>query len=155
MSDNEEMEDDVDLSEDSEPELDEVDQNDDIEAEIGEIEIELEDEEEIIYGPLRPLKIRDGDHIKIIIVPDEDRITSNVINLPELTEATGIRASQIERGSQVFTDTVGMTDPIKMAHKEFRDRKNPLILERVVETHGNIHYVEHWKVREMTYTYMA
>lgn len=38
-----------------------------------------------------------------------------------------------------------------MARKEFYDRKNPLILERVIEQRGNVYRVEHWKVREMTF----
>lgn len=155
MSDDEAYdEDDTGLSESSEPELDEIDQNDDVDAGelVGVLDIDEEDDQDMIYGPLRPLKMRDGDHINIVVVPNVDRITSNFISLPEFTEATGIRASQIERGSHIFTDVTGMADPIKMAHKEFRDRKNPLILERVIETNGNIVYVEHWKVRDMTYS---
>jgi hypothetical protein len=146
-------EDDMEMSDSSEPELDEVDQNDDADAEIV-LGVDVEEEEEdMIYGPLRPLKIRDGDHIDIVIVPDEKRKTSNFINLSEFTEATGLRASQIERGSHVFTDVTGLTDPIRMAHKEFHDRRSPLVLERVIEVDGGTVYVEHWKVREMACTY--
>jgi hypothetical protein len=149
--------DDTNLSETSEPDLDEIDQNDDADADadaeaLGDND-DVDDDLDLIYGPLRTLKIRDGDHIQISIVPDSERITSHIISLPEFTEATGIRASQIERGSQVFTDCTGLKRPIAMAHKEFRDRKNPLILERKIETRGNVHIVEHWKVREMTHIY--
>jgi hypothetical protein len=154
MSDNEEAYDDTGMSDTSEPELDEHDQNDDADAEPDDDDNEFGDdmdEDDMIYGPLRTLKIRDGDHIHIQIVPDEQRKTSNIMSLPEFAEATGIRASQIERGAHVFTDVAGLRDPRKMAHKEFRDRRSPLLLERKIETRGNIHIVEHWRVREMTY----
>jgi hypothetical protein len=160
MSDNEDEEyDDTNLSDTSEPELDEVDQNDDVDANADlpgdAVDADVDDydeDENIIYGPLRALKIRDGDHIIIVVIPESEKQTSNVISLPEYAEATGIRASQIERGSPVFTDCTGISSPIARAHKEFRDRKNPLVLERCVEIKDNVHYVEHWRVREMTYT---
>lgn len=152
MSDQEEEYDVNDVDEE-ENDLDEIDQNDDIDA-IEDQTAEPGEEEELeetIYGPLRTLKIRDGDHKTIIVVPSNDRRTTHIINDYEFTEAVGIRASQIERGAPVFTDTTGLKDPIKMARKEFYDRKNPLILERVIEQRGNAYRVEHWKVREMTF----
>jgi DNA-directed RNA polymerase subunit K/omega len=152
MSDNED-EDYEELSGSEENDLDEIDQNDDIDA-IQEEGVDIgedEEPEENIYGPLRTLKIRDGDHKTIIVISPGDRRTSNIINDYEFTEAVGIRASQIERGSPVFTNVTGLKDPIKMARKEFFDRKNPLILERIIDQRGNIYKVEHWKVREMTH----
>ena len=157
MSDEEDEYDDTNLSETSEPELDETDQNDDVDADgddqlgEGDTDDDVGDNDDMIYGPLRPLKIRDGDHIHISVIPPLERRTSHIISLPEFAEATGIRASQIERNSPVFTDCTGLSSPIARAHKEFKDRKNPLILERCIEIRGNVHYVEHWKVREMTY----
>jgi DNA-directed RNA polymerase subunit K/omega len=141
------------ISDLEENDLDEIDQNDDIDAIQDEaVDVGEEDEpEETIYGPLRLLKLRDGDHKSIVVVPNGDRRTSNIINDYEFTEAVGIRASQIERGSPVFTDVTGLSDPIKMARKEFYDRKNPLILERVIEQRGNVYRVEHFNVREMTF----
>lgn len=150
------------VSDGEELDLDEEDQNDNAD-EIPETNVETVDadadddvgqrdrDKSAVYGPLQTLKIRDGDHIEIIVVDPEERITSNIITDPEFTEATGIRAAQIEQGTPVFTDVTGLTDPIKMAHKEFYDRKNPLILERVIEQRGYTYYVEHWIVREMTY----
>ncbi len=157
MSDQEEDYDEVDVSDEEEIDLDEADQNDDIDAdedaqEDQEPYVDQEEEqEETIYGPLRTLKIRDGDHKTIIVIPASERRTSHIINDYEFTEAIGVRASQIERGAPVFTDVTGLKDPIKMARKEFYDRKNPLILERIIEQRGNVYRVEHWKVREMTF----
>lgn len=108
MSDQEEDYDNIDASDEEENDLDEIDQNDDIDAnedQTAEPEQDEEEEpEETIYGPLRTLKIRDGDHKTIIVIPSVDRRTSHIINDYEFTEAVGIRASQIERGAPVFTD---------------------------------------------------
>lgn len=144
-----------------ENDLDEEDQNDDADVEDQDQEEnqdenqddqeEQEPENEMIYSPLRTLKIRDGDHVTIVIVSNDDRKTSDVICDSEYTEAIGIRASQIERGSPVFTDVTGIRDPIIQAKKEFYDRASPLVLERVIEKRGNVWRAEHWKVREMTF----
>jgi DNA-directed RNA polymerase subunit K/omega len=138
------------------PELDEADQADDIDLLESEDDLsdyddaeESEEEPETVYGELR----KDKNHAIIHIVPDDERDTSDVIQKHEITEAVGIRTSQIEMGAPVFTDVAGLTDPNKMAWKEFYDRKNPLILERKITElpEKNIFIVEHWKVREMVY----
>lgn len=108
-------------------------------------------EEEVVYGPIRKLNQQEKDHKIIKIIPEADRITSNVIQLLEQTEAIGIRATQIEQGSPVFTSVESLSDPILMAKKEFYDRKSPLILERAIQEKDNVIYVEHWKVREMSF----
>lgn len=98
----------------------------------------------------------DKNHKIINIVPDHKRKTSNIIQFLEMANAIGIRISQIEEGSPIFTDTTGLTSPIEMAKKEFIDRQNPLILRREIKGIDNTKlplqcYVEHWKVREMTF----
>lgn len=94
---------------------------------------------------------QDFKHIQIKIVPDAERITSNVITLYEMTEAIGLRTTAIEKGSPVYTDVEGLHSPQKRARKEFLDRKNPLKIHRIVMEKDGIRYVEEWKVREMTY----
>lgn len=141
-----------DVDSDPEIELDEIDQNDDdddLNTENGD-----DEEDDMTFGPLTAINLKDEKHIIIKVCHPDERITSHIITLSEATEATGIRASQIENGSAPFTDTTGLKSPVAMAHKEFLDRKNPLILERLVEIRGNVHYVEHWKVREMTYIHV-
>jgi DNA-directed RNA polymerase subunit K/omega len=93
----------------------------------------------------------DQNHRLVVVIKDDQRMTSNIIQLPELVEAVGIRASQIEQGSEVFTDVTGLTDPVAQAKKEFIDRRNPLILERGVKKTKGAIYVEWWKVRDMTF----
>jgi hypothetical protein len=121
----------------------------DVEDELDMIDVEadadLADPRNVITN------IEDRNHKIIQIVAPDDRITSHFIQRPEMTEAIGIRTSQIEQGSEVFTDVTGYTDPIMMAKKEFIDRKSPLIVERALEDTPTRAVVEQWKVREMTF----
>ena len=159
------MEDDYDLPEEevAEEELEEYEE--DLEGELEEEDEETEEapdlfvesiEEEsgirIVESDLElqtSLNVEDANHRVIFIVRDEDRITSNIIQWSEAVEAIGIRASQIESGSSIFTDVDGLDDPIEMAKKEFYDRQSPLILERPLNPERSV--VEQWKVREMDF----
>jgi len=88
----------------------------------------------------------------IRILPDDKRQTSEMIQIPEMTEAIGIRISQIEHGAPCFAkDTTGLTSPIDMARKEFFERQSPLKLQRQLGEKSGISLVEEWKVREMTF----
>jgi hypothetical protein len=88
------------------------------------------------------------------IIPDDDRKTSPIMTISEMVEAVGIRISQIEGGSVVFTEYGQLSSAKEIAYKELIDRKNPLIISRTVKEEKNKRYVEHWKVREMVYPKM-
>lgn len=141
------------MDEDELQDLDKADQNDDVDEENYDQNDDIDELDG--YGTIMSMRQleQDKDHMRIYVVPSNSRITSNVIQKYEMVEAIGIRASQIEEGSPVFTDTTGLTNPIQMAKKEFFDRKSPLILERTVEENHNTFtiYVEHFRVREMTF----
>jgi DNA-directed RNA polymerase subunit K/omega len=130
--------------EDEETEPDDVSNIEDIEA-VEEVEGESE------FIKLVALNIEDSNHRIIRVRPDHEKITSEIIQVSEMVEAIGIRASQIENGAPVFTDVSGLSDPIEMAKKEFFDRQNPLILQRALQTSLTEIIVEHWKVREMEF----
>jgi DNA-directed RNA polymerase subunit K/omega len=102
---------------------------------------------------LRRELVNDKVHKISYVVADDDRITSDYIQLHEMTEAIGIRASQIENGSPVLIDTshLRIADPITLATLEFYKRKSPLILKRVVRESETEEYIEKWKVREMKF----
>ncbi len=143
-----------------------VEINDEFEEE-EEIEDELEEEEEeeeviedaydeeieeLYENPvLKKIDENDHNHRLVEVRSADKNITSNVICYSEMVEAIAARASQIESGSRVFTEVMGLTSPVDMAIKEFFDRKNPFILERAVKKSANNMVVEHWKVREMTF----
>lgn len=120
-----------------------------------ETEVEEDEEEEqataVELPELEPEMEDDESHNTVVVIANEDRISSDTVQYTETVEAIGIRASQIEHGSPVFTDVSGLSDPIKMAEKEFFDRKSPLILERKMGVKGSKIIVEHWKVREMKF----
>jgi DNA-directed RNA polymerase subunit K/omega len=69
---------------------------------------------------------------EIIIVKEENKITSDVLTKFEITELVSIRATQIERRADCMIDTTGMTDPIVMARRELMARRSPLAIRRYV-----------------------
>ena len=81
----------------------------------------------------------------IIIVPDDERITSVIMTKFEWSEVIGIRACHIENGSVVYTETGALKDPYSIAIKELQDRKSPLMIIRKVGDNK----VEHWRCNEM------
>jgi DNA-directed RNA polymerase subunit K/omega len=142
--------------------LDEEEQNDDIdddkEDDVVEPAIDDDEKSEEIDSKkyINEIVLNDKNHQIIEIVPDDERITSDIIQLPEITAATGTRAAQIERGAPVFVEIGTMSNPIVIARVEFAKRKSPFILMRVIEHRVNsvgqsVLVVEHWKVREMIF----
>jgi DNA-directed RNA polymerase subunit K/omega len=141
--------------EDLETEVEEGDEEEEL-AELVEIDEELEEEsveseESRKFDKIIHLRQKDENHRTIFVVNDEERVTSEIIQWLEMTEAIGIRASQIEQDAPVFTDVSGYTDPVLMATKEFYDRQNPLILERALQITPTEIEAEHWKVRTMNF----
>lgn len=66
------------------------------------------------------------------IIKSDDRITSNILTIYEITELIGIRATQISQGSPIFTDIKNISNPIKMAEKELIDNRCPLYVKRYI-----------------------
>lgn len=92
------------------------------------------------------------DHRVIIVIPNDERRTSSEIQLAEMTEAVGIRASQIENNSPIYTNIGDISNPIDIAWKEFIDRENPLIIQRPISETSTHIYVEQWEVRKMGFS---
>src|SRR5690348_13148976 len=152
MDDDDELEEVEDEEEFEEDVLEEIE-----EEEEPDLEMEMHDEiykNKITNPILKDEGVTIAPHKIIRIVPDDQRITSEIIQLPEMVEAIGIRCSEIENGSPIFTDYEGLSNPIDIATKEFYDRKSPLKIQRQVnyeETGKNpttiIVTVEEFKVR--------
>jgi DNA-directed RNA polymerase I, II, and III subunit RPABC2 len=88
-------------------------------------------------------------HREIRVVPDNMRITSDIMTLFEFSEVIGIRTSQIEKGSHVFTDVTLLHTPYEMAIKELFDRKSPLKIIRRI----SILEQEEWKCNDMGFPF--
>ena len=101
-------------------------------------------------------------YLEIKIVAPQDRLTSSMLQMPEISRILSIRATQIRDGSQVYTDITGLNNPEDMAKKELLDiltsRTNefvhskkeivnhPFKVRRQVDT--NLY--EEWDVSEMS-----
>jgi hypothetical protein len=128
------------------------------EADAAEGEAAEEDEEPSLAKPAATSKLRvdpilrvANTHRRIVIVPDDERITSNVLKIPEAARAIAIRAKQIETFPVMFADAPGVTDPVELAKIELLARRSPLRLRRIVgRGPGGEVYVEEWKMAELT-----
>jgi hypothetical protein len=118
------------MSDNEEEELDEIEEEEVVDEEIEKIDETIE---------------------RIYIIPDNERKSSEMMTLFEVTEAIGIRISQIEQGSPIFIDYTGLTNARNIAEKEFYERQNPLIIRRIIKQVGKDIYIEQWRVREMVY----
>lgn len=90
-------------------------------------------------------------HRKVIIVPDDERITTNILLRPEMAAAIARRAKQIEQSPVVFIPIGDMTDSVEIAEAELHQGKCPLKLRRQIGITENGDLIcEEWKIREMT-----
>ena len=91
------------------------------------------------------------DSRKIFVVPKEERISSHVMTLGEMTRAIAIRAAQISTHPDTFTDVEGLSDEMRIARKELEDRMSPLDVRREVgRTSKGESIIEIWSANEMT-----
>jgi DNA-directed RNA polymerase subunit K/omega len=88
---------------------------------------------------------------RIIVVPDEERVTSNWVCKSEAAYLIAMRAEQIANFSTNYVEN-DLKDPMLIAFKEFLERRCPLTLRRVVATgsRGEL-YVEKWNTRVMVH----
>jgi hypothetical protein len=91
---------------------------------------------------------------EVIVVGNDQRVTSHVLSKTEITEALSIRCAQIQKNPIVFVDITGIDDPIIMAKKEINERKCPLILRRLLGRFKGKDYYEYWDINEMTRPYV-
>ena len=89
--------------------------------------------------------------VRVIIVPENERITDNRLHKSEASYVISVRAQQIARSATNFA-TAGhaLYDPCAIAQRELIERRCPLRLRRQVGwgPEGEI-IVEEWSVREM------
>ncbi|CAM9160348.1 unnamed protein product [Phaeothamnion confervicola] len=77
--------------------------------------------------------------------PVEERITTKYMTKYERARILGTRAMQISMNAPVMVETEGETDPLKIAMKELRDRKIPIMVRRYLPD-GSF---EDWSIDEL------
>ena len=73
----------------------------------------------------------------------------NYITKFEKTKLLGQRATEISMGAPPLVDINGIHDPIKIAEKEYVEKKIPYIINRVLPN-GNVTYI---KFSELEHVY--
>lgn len=63
-------------------------------------------------------------------VPKAERTTTRYMTKYERARVLGTRALQISMNAPVMVDIAGETDPLKIAMRELRERKIPMIIRR-------------------------
>lgn len=137
-----------DLEEDEVPEVDEDEVEEVVGSDYEEEESDDELPEEAKKLSTHPITedLRDSNYYRTItVVPDNMRLTSDIMTMFEFSEVVGIRTLQIEKGSPVFTDVSELHAPYDMAIKELFDRKCPL---KVIRKTGPFEQ-EEYKCNEM------
>lgn len=74
-----------------------------------------------------------------------DRITTRYLTKYERARVLGTRALQISMNAPVMVDLDGETDPLKIAMKELRERKIPIIIRRYLPDGSH----EDWSIDEL------
>lgn len=96
-----------------------------------------------VEGPM------DGDNIRILDAsekqPNAMRITTKYMTKYERARVLGTRALQISMNAPVMVEIEGETDPLKIAMKELRQRKIPIIIRRYLPDGS----YEDWSIDEL------
>lgn len=74
-----------------------------------------------------------------------ERITTRYLTKYEKARVLGTRALQISMNAPVMVDLDGETDPLRIAEKELRERKIPIIIRRYLPDGSH----EDWSVDEL------
>lgn len=74
-----------------------------------------------------------------------ERITTKYLTKYERARVLGTRALQISMNAPVMVDLDGETDPLRIAEKELRERKIPIIIRRYLPDNSH----EDWSIDEL------
>lgn len=77
--------------------------------------------------------------------PKSQRITTSFLTKYERARILGTRALQISMNAPVLVSLDGETDPLKIAMKELRERKIPIIIRRYLPDDSH----EDWRIEEL------
>jgi hypothetical protein len=132
------------------------DESDEEDEAAGEEEAATDDDEaSAARGPRRPGRYEEEVEAPagirtIVVVPPDERVTSNALTQAEAARAIALRADAIEKGGLAYVEAGELSDAISIARKELYARRTPLTLERQVgRTPAGEAIIEIWAVREM------
>jgi len=74
----------------------------------------------------------------------QQKITTPYITKYERARILGVRATQISMNAPIMVDTNGITDSLKIALKEFKEKKIPLLIRRPLPDGS----YEDWKITD-------
>ena len=74
-----------------------------------------------------------------------ERVTTKYLTKYERSRVLGTRALQISMNAPVMVDLDGETDPLRIAEKELRERKIPIIIRRYLPDGSH----EDWSIDEL------
>lgn len=100
--------------------------------------------EEHITGSGTVVGVGAGDESGPATAPSE-RITTRYLTKYERARVLGTRALQISMNAPVMVDLDGETDPLRIAEKELRERKIPIIIRRYLPDGSH----EDWSIDEL------
>jgi len=78
-------------------------------------------------------------------IEKDKRVTTRYMTKYERARVLGTRALQISMNAPLMTDVAGETDPLRIAEKELRERKIPMIIRRYLPD-GSF---EDWQLSEL------
>ena len=157
MSDNEEEFDDI----EEESTATEYNSDDESEDEIDEINETVDDDTESVTRSIiikknkeiraaRDAKNKSSNIVNNIIVPQDERSTSNVMSIFEFSNIIATRATEISKNGLLFTKAISH-DPIVLAKDELKEGRCPYIIKRVVGRFKNQDIIEEWSANELIY----
>jgi DNA-directed RNA polymerase I, II, and III subunit RPABC2 len=86
-----------------------------------------------------------GDVVVATGTAPSERITTRYLTKYERARVLGTRALQISMNAPVMVDLDGETDPLRIAEKELRERKIPIIVRRYLPDGSH----EDWSIDEL------
>ena len=76
-----------------------------------------------------------------------DKQTKPFLTKYEKAKSVGFRAEMLANGSNATVNTEGMTDVVKIAEKELKERKLPLIIQRTLPDGTT----EYWRLDDLEF----
>ena len=91
------------------------------------------------------MQVEGGDIIVSTGTAPSERVTTRYLTKYERARVLGTRALQISMNAPVMVDLDGETDPLRIAEKELRERKIPIIVRRYLPDGSH----EDWSIDEL------